>query len=93
VILTFRDGRTEQVWHREHVRNFSLTLQRSALRKLLMIDAAETIGDLRCPPGNHLEKLVGDREGQWSIRINEQWRVCFSWTDAGATNVEVVDFH
>ena len=58
-----------------------------------MIDAAETIGDLRSPPGNHLEKLVGDREGQWSIRINEQWRVCFSWTDAGATNVEVVDFH
>jgi proteic killer suppression protein len=93
VILTFRDGRTEQVWHREHVSSFSLALQRSALRKLLMIDAAETIGDLRSPPGNHLEKLVGDREGEWSIRINEQWRVCFNWTDAGATNVEVVDYH
>jgi len=58
-----------------------------------MIDAAETIGDLRSPPGNHLENLVGDREGQWSIRINEQWRVCFNWTDAGATNVEVVEYH
>ena len=64
-----------------------------ALRKLDMVDAAQEVGDLRSPPGNMLEKLSGDREGQWSIRINRQWRVCFTWGDEGPQNVEIVDYH
>ena len=58
-----------------------------------MLDAAETLADLRVPPGNRLEKLVGDRAGQYSIRINQQWRICFSWTEGGPENVEIVDYH
>ena len=64
-----------------------------ALRKLVMIDAAVVLDDLRVPPGNRLEALKGDRVGQYSIRINQQWRICFRWTDAGADNVEIVDYH
>jgi proteic killer suppression protein len=68
-------------------------LQRAALRKLLLLDAAESLHDLRVPPGNRLEKLAGDREGQYSIRINDQWRVCFLWKDGGAHDVEITDYH
>ena len=64
-----------------------------ANRKLLIIDAAETLKDLRVPPGNRLEQLRGDRAGQYSIRINDQWRICFSWTAAGAADVEIIDYH
>lgn len=64
-----------------------------AWRKLAILDAAETLADLRVPPGNRLEKLRGDREGQHSIRINQQWRICFSWSDAGPEDVEIVDYH
>ena len=67
--------------------------QRAALRKLLILDAAETLDDLRVPPGNRLEKLKGDRAGSYSVRINQQWRICFSWTDAGPEGVEIVDYH
>ncbi len=67
--------------------------QRAALRKLLILDAAETLDDLRVPPGNRLEKLKGDRTGSYSVRINQQWRICFSWTDAGPDRVEIVDYH
>jgi len=63
------------------------------LRKLLILDAAETLDDLRVPPGNRLEKLKGDRAGSYSVRINQQWRICFSWTDAGPDGVEIVDYH
>ena len=66
---------------------------RAAWRKLAMLDAAETLGDLRVPPGNRLEKLAGDRAGQYSIRINRQWRVCFRWSEAGPEDVEIVDYH
>lgn len=69
------------------------TTGRSALRKLLILDAAFAIDDLRVPPGNRLEKLGGDRKGQWSIRVNDQWRICFIWTSAGPENVELVDYH
>lgn len=65
----------------------------AALRKLLILDAAETVNDLRIPPGNRLEKLSGNRDGQYSIRVNEQWRICFRWTAAGAADVEIVDYH
>ena len=64
-----------------------------ALRKLLMVDAAESLDDLRVPPGNRLEKLKGNREGQHSVRVNDQWRVCFIWKDGDAHEVEVVDYH
>ena len=64
-----------------------------ALRKLLMVDAAESLDDLRVPPGNRLEKLKGNREGQHSVRVNDQWRVCFEWKDGDAHGVEVVDYH
>jgi len=67
--------------------------QRVALRKLLILDAADALIDLRVPPGNRLEKLRGDRAGQYSIRINQQWRICFRWTDAGPEDVEIVDYH
>jgi len=64
-----------------------------ATRKLAMLDAAKTLGFMRSPPGNRLEALKGDRAGQWSVRINDQWRVCFVWTDAGPGEVEIVDYH
>jgi proteic killer suppression protein len=67
--------------------------QRAALRKLLILDAAEILADLRVPPGNRLEKLSGDRAGQYSIRINQQWRLCFRWSAAGADDVKIVDYH
>ncbi|HKN43475.1 MAG TPA: type II toxin-antitoxin system RelE/ParE family toxin [Propionibacteriaceae bacterium] len=75
------------------MRRFGPDLQRMANRKLLIIDAAETLNDLRVPPGNRLEQLRSDRAGQYSIRINDQWRICFSWTAAGAADVEIIDYH
>jgi toxin HigB-1 len=68
-------------------------VQRVALRKLAMLDAAEQLADLRVPPGNRLEKLSGDRVGQYSIQINQQWRICFRWSDAGPEDVQIVDYH
>jgi proteic killer suppression protein len=93
VIQSFADADTAKVWRREHVRRFGSDLQRMANRKLLIIDAADTLNDLRVPPGNRLEQLRGDRAGQHSIRINDQWRICFTWTAAGPTNVEITDYH
>jgi proteic killer suppression protein len=93
VIQSFADADTERVWRRERVRRFGSDLQRMANRKLLIIDAAETLNDLRVPPGNRLEQLRGDRAGQHSIRINDQWRICFTWIMAGATNVQITDYH
>jgi proteic killer suppression protein len=93
VIQSFADKDTERVWRRVHVRQFGSDLQRIANRKLVMIDAAETINDLRIPPGNRLEQLHGKRAGQHSIRVNEQWRICFEWTPAGPANVEITDYH
>ena len=93
MIKDFRDDDTHRVFHREPVRRWSLALQRVALRKLLILDAAENLNDLRIPPGNRLEKLSGDRAGQHSIRINDQWRLCFRWRDGDAYEVEIVDYH
>jgi proteic killer suppression protein len=93
VIQSFADADTAKVWRREHVRRFGPDLQRMANRKLLIIDAADTLNDLRVPPGNRLEQLRGNRAGQHSIRINDQWRICFTWTAAGPTNVEITDYH
>jgi proteic killer suppression protein len=93
MIESFRDRETERVFHRERTRRFSATIARSALKKLILLDAAASIQDLRSPPGNNLERLVGDRRGQYSIRINEQWRICFDWKAGRAANVEIVDYH
>jgi proteic killer suppression protein len=93
VLQSFGDKMTEQVWRREVVRSFDRELLRSALRKLLILDAAEELNDLTIPPGNRLEKLRGDRAGQYSIRINQQWRICFRWTEAGPEDVSIVDYH
>ena len=93
MIRTFADKDTQSVFNRERVRGWSTALQRLSLRKLLILDAAEELADLRIPPGNRLEKLSGDRAGQYSIRINDQWRVCFRWSDGDADDVEIVDYH
>jgi toxin HigB-1 len=93
VLRSFRDRDTEAIWHRQRSRLLDGPTQRVALRKLAILDAAETLGDLRIPPGNRLEKLRGDREGKYSIRINQQRRICFSWSAAGPEDVEIVDYH
>ena len=93
VIQTFAEKDTERVWQRVHVRKFGPDLQRIANRKLLILDAAESIDDLRVPPGNRLEQLQGNRKGQHSIRVNDQWRICFTWTPAGPIDVEITDYH
>jgi len=92
MIKGFRCKETEGVFLRRHSRRFS-GIQRVALRKLLMLDAAGSLEDLRIPPANRLERLSGDRRGQHSIRINDQWRICFRWRDSHAHDVEVVDYH
>ena len=93
MIGSFGDTETERLLRRERGSKLARPLQRAALRKLLLLDAAESLDDLRVPPGNRLEKLVGDREGQHSIRVNDQYRVCFRWEGGNAHDVEVVDYH
>jgi toxin HigB-1 len=93
VLRSFRDTDTEAIWRRQRSRKLDTTTQRVAWRKLAMLDAAETLGDLRVPPGKRLEKLAGDRTGQYSIRISRQWRICFRWSEAGPEDVEIVDYH
>lgn len=93
MIQSFGNRDTERLFRREPVRRFPSKLHRTMLRKLVAIDAAEELDDLRVPPGNRLEKLKGDRAGQHSIRVNDQWRICFRWKDGNAYDVEVVDYH
>ncbi len=93
MIKSFGDRDTERLFAREPVRRLPADLRRVMLRKLVAIDAAETLEDLRVPPGNRVEKLRGDRQGQHSIRVNDQWRVCFRWEGADAYDVEIVDYH
>jgi len=93
MIRSFHDEQTENIFRRNRVKGFSRDVQRAALRKLLILDAAESLDDLRVPPGNRLEKLKGDRQGQYSIRLNDQWRVCFVWSNGDAHRVEVTDYH
>ncbi len=93
MLRSFADKETERVWQRRTVRKLDQSTQRVALRKLLILDAAETLDDLRVPPGNRLEKLKGERAGTYSVRINRQWRICFRWTAAGPEDVEIVDYH
>jgi proteic killer suppression protein len=92
VIRSFRDAETGKVFQRERSRRLPPALQRQAHRKLLLLDAAEALKELRIPPGNRLERLSGDRAGQHSIRINDQWRVCFRWDRGDAYDVEITDY-
>ena len=91
MLQSFRDKDTERVWRR--LRKLDESTQRMALRKLLILDAADALADLRVPPGNRLEKLRGDRADKYSIRVNRQWRIRFRWTGAGPEDVEIVDYH
>ena len=93
MIRSFRDRRTQTIYQGRRARGLAADIQQRARRKLRMIDAATVIDDLRIPPSNHLEKLKGDRRGQHSIRINDQWRICFVWNDNSASDVEIVDYH
>ena len=93
MIRSFRDKRTETIYQGRRARGLAVEIQQRARRKLKMIDAATVIDDLRIPPSNRLEKLKGDRRGQHSIRINDQWRICFVWNDNSAIDVEIVDYH
>lgn len=93
MIKSFRERDTERLFDRQPVRKFGTGVRRVALRKLRMLDAAVSLGDLRVPPGNRLERMRGDRAGQHSIRINDQWRICFRWFEGDAYDVEIVDYH
>jgi toxin HigB-1 len=92
VIGSFKCGRTEALSKGRAVRQFT-SIAKVARRKLRQLEIAGRLDDLGVPPGNHLELLKGDRSGQYSIRINDQWRICFCWTDVGAGDVEIVDYH
>jgi proteic killer suppression protein len=93
VIKSFRDRDAERLFDRRPTRQFGPDVEKVALRKLRMLDAAARLHDLRVPPGNRLERLRGDRFGQHSIRINDQWRICFRWHGGDAHDVEIVDYH
>lgn len=93
MIKTFKNDDTLKIYQRQRSRKFPSDIQQVALRKLRMINNSVSINDLRVPPANHLEKLKGNRVGQWSIRINDQWRVCFKWEGSDAYDVEITDYH
>ena len=93
MIKSFKDSETEKIYNLERSRRLPSDIQQIALRKLRMLNNAHHINDLRIPPANRLEKLTGNRAGQNSIRINDQWRICFIWEDNDAFEVEIVDYH
>jgi proteic killer suppression protein len=93
MIQTFADKQTAAIFNGLEVRKLPKTIQATARRKLKLIDSAAMLESLRVPPGNRLEQLKGDRAGQWSIRINDQWRICFTWRDGHAFDAAIVDYH
>ena len=93
MIRSFADPETELVWSGRRSRRLPQNIQVVALRKLRMLNQARVLSDLLVPPGNRLESLKGDRAGQHSVRINDQWRICFTWGDGGPSDVEIVDYH
>lgn len=93
MIKSFKDTEAEKVFHRQVSRRLPYDIQQTALRKLRMINNAVSLNDLRVPPANRLERLSGDRTGQYSIRINDQWRICFEWYEGDVWNVEITDYH
>ncbi len=93
MIKSFKDKEAEKIFSGQFSLELPENIQRIALRKLTQVHGAATLSFLRIPPANKLEKLTGEREGQWSIRINDQWRICFEWRDGDAENVEITDYH
>ena len=93
MIASFGDNEAERIYRGQVSRRLPISMQRAARRKLLYLDDADDLRDLLSPPGNRLEQLKGDRAGQYSIRINSQWRICFDWQDGKAVDVEIVDYH
>ncbi len=93
MIQGFLCKETEALFNRNFTRKVPVDIQRTALRKLIILDSAESLIDLKVPPSNRLEKLLGDRKGQYSIRINERWRICFKWFHQDAYDVEIIDYH
>ena len=93
MIRSFRSREAEKIWNGERSRRLPMAMQQVARRKLRMLNNALNLDDLRIPPANRLEALKGDRKGQHSIRINDQWRICFRWKDTDACDVEIVDYH
>ncbi|MDH5830811.1 type II toxin-antitoxin system RelE/ParE family toxin [Luteimonas sp. M1R5S18] len=93
MIRSFADREAEKMWRGERSRRLPADIQQTARRKLRMLNAAAGLDDLRIPPANRLEALKGERKGQYSIRINDQWRICFRWNDGAASDVEIVDYH
>ena len=93
MIASFRDKETAKIWEGRRSRRFPTDIQTVALRKLRLLNSARRLEDLRVPPANRLEALKGDRSGQHSIRINDQWRICFVWNEGNAFQVEIVDYH
>jgi len=93
MIRSFADPETEKIWTGRRSRKLPPEIQATAMRKLRMLNQARLLSDLRVPPGNRLEALQADRQGAHSIRINDQWRICFVWTEGAASHVEIVDYH
>ncbi|MBU1165074.1 type II toxin-antitoxin system RelE/ParE family toxin [Patescibacteria group bacterium] len=93
MIKSFASKETQKLHERQYSRKLPQLIQKIAMRKLWMIDASISLGDLRIPPSNHLEKLSGKRKGQYSIRINEKWRICFKWHKNDAYDVKIIDYH
>jgi proteic killer suppression protein len=93
MIQSFIDSEAELIWSGRRSRKLPADIQNVALRKLRLLNQARVLSDLRVPPGNHLEALRADRQGQHSIRINDQWRICFTWGEGGPSRVEIVDYH
>jgi toxin HigB-1 len=93
MIRSFADRETRKIWLGNASRRLPLDIQGKALVKLRLINRARTLQDLMVPPGNRLEALRGNRKGQWSVRVNDQWRVCFRWSEGDAHDVEIVDYH
>jgi proteic killer suppression protein len=93
MIQSFADAETALIWSGRRSRRLPADIQPVALRKLRLINQAQALGDLRAPPGNRLEALKGERRGHYSIRVNDQWRICFNWREGGAADVQIVDYH
>ncbi|OGY47375.1 MAG: plasmid maintenance system killer [Candidatus Buchananbacteria bacterium RIFCSPHIGHO2_01_FULL_46_12] len=93
MIKNFKSKEAQGIFNREYSRKLPSSIQKTAMRKLWMIDASASLNDLRFPPANHLKPLKGERKGQYSVRINEQWRICFKWLNGDAYDVEIIDYH
>ena len=93
MIVSFKDKETEKIWNEEYSKRFPKDIQKLCLRKLILINRVIDLNDLRIPPGNRLEQLSGDRKGQFSIRVNDRFRICFSWNNGNASDLEITDYH